>query len=598
MDFIKKPAAHIFLLVLLGVLTYSGTFHVPFVFDDVYSISDNPIIKDLANFISRPDGYAAYSNRYIGYLTFALNYRLGGLDVRGYHIVNLAIHLINALLVYLLVILTFKTDRLKNSSIAGSAGFIALFAAALFVAHPVETQAVTYIVQRLASLAALFYLAALVFFIKARAALGREKTGRLAVVFFYFLSLLSAALAMKTKEIALTLPLIVLLYELFFLEGRVKKRLLFLLPMLITFLIIPLSMISIREPAGLLLSAINKASTNSNLPRLDYLFTQFNVVVTYLRLIFLPVNQQFDYDYPISHSLFEPHTLGSLILLMCLFGAAILIFMRSRKGGDGALRLVSFGILWFFITLSVESSVIPIKDVIFEHRVYLPSVGIFMALASAGAMVARKWSITKSLPLVAASLAVFALSVAAYERNTAWASRISLWQDNVNKSPFKARPHVSLGVEYFANGRVDLAIEEFQTVVKLKPGDAKAHVNLGAAYNAKGWVDRAIEEYRAALMLKPGYANAHNNLGAAYNAKGWVDMAIEEYQAGLSLQPDNAEIHYNLGVAYNAKGWADRAIEEYRVALMLKPDYADASRNLKAVLLNQGSSHQTDKEHH
>lgn len=580
MDFVKKPAVHVLLIIFLGVLAYSGTFHVPFVYDDIPSITNNSLIKNLGLFISTRDGYAAYPNRYLGYLTFALNYRFCGLDVKGYHIVNLLIHLINALLVYLLVILTFKTSKLKDSSISDLSGLTAFFASVIFAVHPVETQAVTYIVQRLASLAVSFYLAALIFYIKARFAQERGRTAKGAVVIFYMLSLLLAVLAMMTKEIAFTLPLIALLYEFFFFEGQISKRLLFLLPMLITLLIIPVTLLYAHKSTGSLLSDMGAVSSVGSLPRWDYLLTQFSVIVTYIRLLILPINQNLEYDFPISHSFFAPRVLGSLIILLCILSAAVYMLKRSKKGGNAPLRLVSFGILWFFITLSVESSVIPIEDVIFEHRVYLPSIGIFIAAACAGAMAAKRWFAVRRISLYAASLVVLVFLVATYARNNVWTSAISLWQDNVNKSPNKAGPHNGLGGAYFAEGRLDKSIDEYRVAVELEPDFSEAHFGLGLAYNAKGWVDMAINEYL--LVLKTGLDDKeiHYSLGQAYSAKGWMDQAIDEYRTALKLKPDYADAQFGLGDSFAAKGMFDNAIDEYQLALKKRPDCVAAYVNM------------------
>jgi len=201
----EKPLVHVLLIVILGLIVYSNTFHVPFVFDDAPNIVNNPVIKDLKYFIDPAEAkallfYGPLKIRYAVYLSFALNYKINGLDVTGYHIVNLAIHIINALLVYLIVILTFRTPAVKpltgqNKDISW---LTALFSALLFVAHPIETQAVTYIVQRLASLTAMFYLLSVMSYIKSRIS-----TERFTRYTFYAISIISAVLAMKTKETAL-----------------------------------------------------------------------------------------------------------------------------------------------------------------------------------------------------------------------------------------------------------------------------------------------------------------------------------------------------------------------------------------------------------
>jgi hypothetical protein len=287
------------------------------------------------------------------------------------------------------VLLSFKTPYLKGSKISHYAASLSLASGLIFVAHPIQTQAVTYIVQRFTSLATLFYLLSLVLFIKARLYNLEEKRFYAPSHLGYYVgSLLAAFLAMKTKEMTITLPAIILLYEFCFFSPSLKeltKKLPYLTPLLLTFFIIPFSsygltlfgisggtFIGIAEVGDIIGAATQETTAIS---RTDYLFTQFNVIVTYIRLLFFPVNQNLDYDYPISHTLFEFPTLFSLLFLISIVIFGVWMFKKSR--------LISFGIFWFFITLSVESSIIPIRDVIFEHRVYLPSVGFVIFLTTA-----------------------------------------------------------------------------------------------------------------------------------------------------------------------------------------------------------------------
>ena len=598
MELFKKPAAHIFVIISLGILAYSNSLHVPFLFDDRSSISENPVIKNIDNFTYNSHGYAAYSQRYVGYLSFALNYRYGGLHVISYHITNLVIHIINAILIYLFVILTFKTDRLRGSDISNSAAWIALSTSILFTVHPIETEAVIYVVQRLTSLAVLFYLASLLSFIKARLVLRQENSNRVVTVVLYVLSLVFAVLAMKTKEIAFTLPLIAALYEFFFFEGRMRRRITFLFPMLLMLLIIPLSLLSFHKPTGNLLSDIGAITTASNLPRWDYLLTQFGVVVTYIRLLLFPVNQNLDYDYPIAHSLFEPRVLGSLLLILLILAGAALMLKRPGRGSTPALRLASFGILWFFITLSVESSFIPILDVIFEHRVYLPSVGIFLAIASLSDLVSSKrWIAGRKVPpLIAGVAVVLALMVTTIHRNSVWASEVRLWQDSVDKSPGKPRTHYNLGKAYTDLGLTDKAIDEYQAALKLDPDYADARNNLGLSYLSKGSADEAIRECRAALNMNPEDPDYHDNLGMVYLEKGLMDKATEEFRAALKLKPDDPKAHNNLGISYSKVGLADRGIDEFRNAIKLNPDYAEAYFNLGYALSRKGANEEAIEE--
>ncbi len=531
----------IFLIAVLGIIAYSNSFHVPFVFDDASSIVDNNVVHDVGNFLFNSAGYSYNPNRFIGYLTFALNYTWGGFDVTGYHIVNLAIHIINALLVYGLVVLTFKTPLMKGSSLAPRSRILAFFTAALFTVHPVQTESVTYIVQRLASLAALFYSASLCSYIRFRLIQESAEGPGWRGYVLYGISLVSAVLAMKTKEIAFTLPLIVVMYEWFFFgRGDMRRRVLWALPLLATAAVIPLSMLNVGKPLGEVLSDVSQVTVvQSSLSRWEYLITEFRVIVTYIRLLFLPVGQNLDYDYPQYHSLFEPQVAFSFLCLLGLFVLAIVLLRKAQRGGEASLRLISFGILWFFVTLSVESSIIPIIDVIFEHRLYLPSVGFFMAVVTVVFLLMRK-KVVKGVPAAAALLAVavVAMTGTTYARNVVWQSGISIWEDVVSKSPMNARGYNSLGTEYAKLRLYDKAMKEIQIAVKLQPEYVEAHSNLGVVYQALNMLNKAVGESQFVISRDPDYAKAYFNLGVIYYRMGQMDLARKELAAGLAIKPD------------------------------------------------------------
>ncbi|MGA8890355.1 MAG: hypothetical protein WB493_02215, partial [Anaeromyxobacteraceae bacterium] len=300
-------------VVLLGLAAYANSLHGAFVFDDLEQIVENPALRDLGSFLG-PAGYRFLPNRFVGYVTFAMNHAVGGLDPVGWHVVNLAIHLANALLVWAFVRLAFRSPHLRGSALAPSADAVAFVAAALFVAHPLATQAVSYVVQRLTSLAALFYLAAVVLYLRWR--LG---TGRRAGVALYAAVLVSALLAMRTKEIAFTLPVALALVEWALLDGG-RRRWLAILPVVLVALLIPLTLVDLGKPAsGVFASA--DASTRVMAPagRMDYLRTQAVVVASYLRLLALPVGQTVDHEVAIRRSWLAPDVAGSTLLLAALF---------------------------------------------------------------------------------------------------------------------------------------------------------------------------------------------------------------------------------------------------------------------------------------
>ncbi len=601
------PFFYPFLIILAGIIAYSNSFHVPFIFDDEYSIRDNRVVHDIGNFLFSSIGYKYNPRRFIGFLTFALNYRLGGLNVTGYHVVSLAIHIVCALLVYGLVAFTFRTPAMKDSSLAPQSRLIAFFSAALFVVHPIQTEAVTYIVQRLTSLAALFYVASLYCYVRFRlsqvSADGIHWQGYVQ----YGLAVASAVLAMKTKEISFTLPFIVVVYELvFFGSGNVIKRTLWALPLLATVVIIPLDMLNLGQPLGKVLSDVSQVTAaGTSMTRSQYLITEFTVIVTYIRLLFFPVGQNLDYDYPIYRSFFNPQVMLSFLFLVVLFGLGVyLVFANQIKAKvktvsefslgvlsqpqpkpEPAFKLMGFGILWFFITLSVESSIIPITDVIYEHRVYLPSIGMIISIVTGIFLLREKVRSPRAgrAIIVMLSLAIGVLTVTTYMRNEVWGDSIRMWKDITAKSPAKERPHYNLAHLYQLQSRFDDAIEQYQLAIKLKP-DADAYNNLGVIYRERNMPDKAIEQYMLAIKLNPDMPEAYFNLGNIDRDRNMPEKAMEYYQTAIELRPDYMEAHLNLGgVIYQAGKMPDKAIKEYLTAIKLKPDCAEAYNNLGAI---------------
>jgi Flp pilus assembly protein TadD len=596
---IGSPLVHIILILIIGVLAYSNTFSVPFQWDDKYFICENPIVKDMSYF-SHPEQarglgmlYSHFKGRYIGYLTFALNYRVNGLEVTDYHIVNFAIHMLNSLLVYLLVLSTFSTPLLMNSALTRRSGFIAFFSALLFVSHPLQTEAVTYIYQRLASLAALFYFLSVTSYVRSRLSGSKRE-----MWIFFVVSLVSAILGMKTKENTFTIPVTIALYEYFFFSGPAKPRIFRLLPFVPLMAIIPLTHLGTEKPLREIMAGVSDAAQYAvGITRWEYLITQFGVIMKYIRLLFFPVGQNLDHDVQLLHSLFDLRAIASLMLILSIFGVAVFLYYRS-KTNKPELRIVSFGILWFFVALSVESSIIPIQMLIDEYRVYLPSAGFFMAISAAVFLIIEKIRDKKNYRFAVSLLMLIplVLTFASHARNSIWGSSLSLWEDIVKKSPGNIRAHNNLGNEYMLKGMATSGIEHFEVAEKLDPDNPEIHNNLGNAYMSTGAVDKALEHYMRSLKLKPDNAQLHSNLGNVYMSKGLTEEAIRHYNAALKLKPDFVEPHNNLGNAYAAKGSTDEAIKHYAIAINLQPDYADPHFNLGLVYLGEGRKDKAMKE--
>jgi Tetratricopeptide repeat. len=347
-------------------------------------------------------------------------------------------------------------------------------------------------------------------------------------------------MAMFTKEIAITLPLMILLYDYCFLrtedKGRVDWK--YAAPLLATIFIIPLTMFLTRSVDFIGMHRI--AGTTPNISPWHYLLTQFNVVVTYVRLLFIPVNQNFDYDYHISRSLLELPALSGLILLALILAAAIKLFSKYR--------LASFGIFWFFLTLLPESSIIPIRDVIYEHRLYLPMVGFSLFLASAVCYIFENKNF-KSMIAVLLIIASY-YGIFSYVRNGVWKDELTLWSDTVRKSPNKARPYNNRAVAYGKKGNLPQALSDLNRALEIDPRLAEAYVNRGNAYYIQNDFDRAISDSTRAIEIRPDYAEAYYNRAVAYGQQSNVVQAISDFTRALGIRPDHAGAYYNRAVAH------------------------------------------------
>jgi tetratricopeptide (TPR) repeat protein len=580
---IIQPKVLLFaLLAALGFLIYSNTFDTPFVFDDHEFIEENLRIRSLSNFLD----FSA--SRYMALLTFAINYRLGGLGVWGYHFVNILIHVVNAFLVFRLVELLCKTPVNGEKRLGTWPATVASF---LFLAHPVQTQAVTYLCQRTASLATLFYLFSILMYVKARLAWeaaapfdpGRHT--RYPWV-FYVLSVLAAVAAQKTKEISFTLPFVIALCEFTFFVDKtgVAKKTKYLIPFILTLAIIPLT-IFFSKTAALGSNVTGTIDTLTReelagLSRHDYLITQFRVIVTYWRLLIFPTGQNLDYDYPVCRSFFAPEVFASFVLLFCFFAAGLYMLLRYRCLRRIHGVLMGFGVIFFFVAMSVESSVIPIADVIFEHRLYLPSAGLAVTLATLLHRFCAKPRVLVVSSTFAAIL-VIALSVATYRRNFVWKDELTLWTDVIKKSPEKVRGYNNVGYGYIVQGRIDEAISYFTKVISLQPSFFGAYNNLGEALVLSHRNEEALKYFKKSIEIKPSYWKSHSNLGLALAELGRYAESVPCLEKAVSLQPVSADLYNNLGNALFLAGNLDEAIRQYKKALAIDPGHQNACVNLE-----------------
>jgi tetratricopeptide (TPR) repeat protein len=553
------------IIVLLGILIYSNSFNCAFHFDDISRLVENP---GLRNFSAVKAWLSIYPSRPLGMFTFALNFHFNGLDVRYYHLVNIAIHLFTSLLVYRLTLLICSSPALRENPISSQKNVIALFTALLFVSHPLATQSVTYIVQRFNSLAAMFYILSLILFIKARlsAIPGRNR------ILLYAGSATAALLAMLSKENAVTVFASMLLIEYFLIRTTKLTlnfrdyRVILFIAGLVAVIVVTVVLLSPELFKSVLPSDY---SSSSAITPLNYLLTQFGVIVRYLFLLIIPIGQNVDHDIPLVTSIFDTRTILSILVLVGL----IILAIKTYKH----YRILSFGISWFFITLAIESGIIPISDLMFEHRTYLPSFGFFLILSwGIWALLEKK---NRSVAIAVLILLTGINSVLAFERNNVWKTDISLWTDAAAKSPDKARPVYNLGIAHYKAGQMEMAAEDFSKLIAIAPKMETAWSNRGDAYISLGQWENVITDYSKVTELDPNSSMAYYNLGIAYGHTGQADKAVFDYSRAISLDPKNAKAYSNRGVVYSNSGQWDQAIADYSKAIEIDGGYSDAYVN-------------------
>ncbi len=512
-------------VAVLGLAVYSNTFHNSFHFDDFPSIVNNVAIRNIHDWKSI---WSFWPTRFVAYFSFALNHHVNGFDILGYHVVSVLIHVAVALVVGWLAVLTTRSPR------------IAFFTSLIFLVHPLQTQPINYIFQRSVLLAAFFYIGSLALYVKAHCT--REERPRpTRWIFYYIGSLASAILAIFSKETAITLPLMIGFYHYCFLKGEKSFPWKMVLPFFIIILLLPLTWLSVH---GENLWGFKKAVEGyaGGVTVGQYFLTQIKVMVTYIRLLVVPVHQSVEYSYPLAKTLFEPPVMLSLLFLLAVLWTAAKNFNKYR--------LMSFGVFWFFITLLPESTIWPNNDVIFEHRLYLPLMGFSLFLASVPYYLFKEKTGTLALRLLLACVALY--SVLAYQRNKVWENEFTLWDDAVHKFPHSQRAHLNRGAAYHVRGDLDHALEDYNMVIGLGPVTAITLSNRGAIFYRKGEMDLALANFKLAIEINSGYAGTYVNRGLLYRSQGKLDLALADFDKALAIMPNDPVAYGNRAEVYAA----------------------------------------------
>lgn len=551
------PARGAAWIALATAAACANGFRAPFLFDD-----------------PRPGTPLAYGTRPLVWATFALNRALSGEVTWSYHALNGLVHLLCAWLLYGLLrrILVLAAPGWSAGAREGAARLSAI----LWAVHPLQTEAVTYLSQRAEAMGALFLLATLY------ASLRAFQAPR--PLLWQVLALLALALGFATKEIVAVTPLLVLLLDATFVEQGVLRALArrkgFYLALLGTSLalfawfVAPL-VVSRGTTAGLHLREHGP---------LEYARSQPAIVLHYLRLCLWPSPLVFDYGWPVARTAGE--IVPAALALGSLAAATLVaLWRRSWLGFAGA---------WFFVILLPTSSVVPIKDLAFEHRVYLSLAAVVVVVVVGGRTLCARLApptgaLSRALPRALPALLVLSLLALTIRRNHEYRSAVSLWRTVVERAPRNARGYSNLATALKAEGDEDQALELLQRAVELDPSYPSAHFKLGNSWLARGENQRAAEAFERALALDD-QAETHAGLGLALFRLGRFAEAEPHFARALALDPDDPDPALGLAGTLAQLGRVDEAIEAYRKVLALAPDGAEAHARLATLLLQRGEA--------
>ncbi|OGP57487.1 MAG: hypothetical protein A2V67_06625 [Deltaproteobacteria bacterium RBG_13_61_14] len=567
-------------LCALGIIAYANSFSVPFHFDDQTHITENPYLHQMSALrpaaLLRAMVQDGRQNRPFSNLSFGLDYYFHGESVWGYHLVNLLLHLFAALMAFLALRLTFRRAGLPENR----RDLAALAAIAVWTVHPLQTQAVTYIVQRQTVMASAFLLATLAAYVA-----GREAGSRARKYPLYTAALVAMILAAGSKETALVTPALLLLYEIYFFQnssfglrraqpsGFLRRH-----PLQVAVAVIILSSLSILylRPEMWAKIALGYQDYSFTLP--ERLLTEPRVLFDYIGLILLPLPSRLSLEHApvLSSSLVHPWTTLPAILAWIGLIAAAFRFARLRP-------LLSFALLWFLGNLFLESSFLPL-DLMNEHRLYLPSLAVIVPLAAAPILYTRR----RRWPLAGLGLIVIFLLLATITRNRVWQSPRRLWTDAIEKAPGVARAWTNLCAVQVAEADYSAALAGCRRAVAIDPRIAEPHNYLGIAYYQLRDPERGEQEFQKAIALNPDFDLALFNLAELYRKQAEPEQAIAAFLRTLAVNPDNDRAHLHLGHLYLLQNQPRLAIPHYQEVVRLRPRWPRAYSYLAQAYLDAG----------
>jgi len=537
---------------LVGLLLFGRSISYPFHFDDVLILADNNV-STAANW---PHFFNPLHMRQLTFFTFYLNHLAAGHNAGSYHLVNVVLHIANAVLFFIVL------RRIVEARLA-------LIAAAIFLVHPIQTEPVIYVYQRSVLLAGLFSLLGLICYQRNR----------------LWIAVLMFVLAFESKESSLAVPLLLAVLHLsnrsfvfgVGVDARIKQsriRALVFLGIVGFLSIAALAVLAHQRETTVGIGAAGRISP------LAYLLTETRVVFTYLRLLVFPFPQSLEYDFAPIHGM-SIKVVAQIAGLLLMLAAGIYL-ARSEKW-----RFTGYSVVAFFVLLAPTSTIIPSTDFAFEHRLYLPMLA-FAAFASSIVLRLKR-------PLLYTIPVVVIFSIATFQRGNVWASEATLWEDAVQRAPNKSRVWFNLGGAYI-HSDPERARAAYNRALELTPDFAQAYYDLGLIEQTKRNYDQAVRYYEQTLRLDPNYWPASNNLGNTLMSLGRNDEALKAFQTTLRLNPDHWPSQYNIAIVYFSSSRFAEAIPQLRTVLDWRPDFTDARYMLAVSLFRTGQQTDANRE--
>ena len=584
----KDPVFYSAMLIVLAVLLfYSNSFHADWHYDDFHHIKENINIRKISNiprFFSDPTTFSRNPNtrmyRPLLMATHAINYRLGILTTRdgynevGYHVVNLLFHLVSSLAVFFIVLFLFRM-RLPDTGLDPL--LPAVFSGLLFGLQTINTETIVYISSRSSGMATMFVLLAFLAYLK-----GTERSENTR----YGLIILSVGLyfcGMLSKEIAITLPAMLLFYELLlnrpealsvwnypFIQRIIGR----LTPFAVTGLIFLLIRHAVIQD-NILRVLTKKGGTPAAKNLVSQLATQSRAWVYYIREWLWPTSLSIDKPFAVSRNFENPKVLLAVLVILCILFAAF----RIRKRHP----IISFGAFWYFTAL-LPTTLIRLNVPINDHRLYLPGLGAVLVFTYIGSLLYVRFRADGGFyfrGFVALCVAVLLfMGLGTLKRNMAFATEESMWKDVILKDRKSVRGYNNLGIWYEQNGMYEKALSHYQQTIKLAPMFPNPYINIGNVYHKQKKFEPAEKWMKRAIQLDPKSALANYNLGNILREAGKTKGGIDAYKRALVLNPRYIEAANNLANIYFKSRNYPEAIRYYQQALFIDPTFAMSYYNI------------------